>query len=83
MHSIITPQYLVALLDFVPLRLIAKWNRYECRQICFRTDCGISPETLLRTIGNQTQRQDSRYGTIVLESYVGYYVWTAHRLPQS
>lgn len=73
MHSIITHQNLVALLNFVPLRFCPNWNRYEHRQICFRTDCGVSPETLLRTVGNQTQRPDSRNGAILLESYAGHY----------
>lgn len=38
---------LVALLKFVPLYLGTNWNRYEHRQVCFRTDCAVSSETLL------------------------------------
>lgn len=81
MHSILTFQNLVALLKFVPLYSGANLNRYERWQICFRTDCAVSPETLLRTAGNKTQGQDSQNGTILLEPYAGHYVRPAHRLP--
>jgi len=73
MHSMLTFQNLVTLLNFVPLPPSVKWDRYERRQICFRTDCAVSSETLLRTTGNKKQRQDSLNGAILLESYAGHY----------
>jgi len=81
MHSMLASQNFVALLNLVPLYSGTNWNRYERWHICFRTDCGVSPETLLRTTGNKTQRQDSQNGTILLESYAGHHVRPAHRLP--
>ena len=79
-HSKLTYQNLVALLNFVPLHPSTNLNRYERRQICFCTDCAVSPKTLLRTISNQKQRRDSQNGTILLESYAGHYVRSVHRL---
>ncbi len=63
----LNPQNLVALLNFVSLHPNANLNRYERRQICFRTDCAVSPETLLRTTDNKTQGQDIQNVTILLE----------------
>ena len=40
-HSILTPQNLGALLNFVPLHASANLNSYERRQIGFRTDCSV------------------------------------------
>lgn len=54
MYSALISQNLVALLKFVPLYLGKNLNRYERWQICFRTDCAVSSETLLRTTGNKT-----------------------------
>jgi hypothetical protein len=41
MHSTLTPQNLVALLNIVPLHASANLNSYERRQIGFRTDCSV------------------------------------------
>lgn len=60
-------QNIVPLLNFVPLQPSANLDWYEHRQICFRTDCAVSPETLLRMTCNQKHRQDSQNGVILLE----------------
>jgi len=81
MDNAIAYKNLVALSNSVHLRFFTNWNRYERWQICFRSDCGVSPETLLRAAGNKTQRPYSWNGTLLLESYVGYHVRSTHRLP--
>ena len=81
MHNAIVYKNLVALLKFVPLSIFANWNKYECWQICFRSDVGVSAKTLLRTIGNQTQRPHSWDVAILLESYAGHNVWTTYWMP--